>query len=242
MNDSPASPATPPRAVILCGGKGTRLRPYTTVLPKPLVPIGDRPILEVVLEALRSAGFTNVTLCVGHLAELIRAFFGDGSKFGLKIDYAIEDKPLGTIGPLAFVENLGEEFLVMNGDVLTDLDLRTFFLKHLRGGADLTVATYLRRVKMDFGVLSAYPHSDSVQGFSEKPTHEYEVSMGVYAMNRRVLGHFAPGEAFGFDDLVLTLLGKNRPVRRVLHTGHWLDIGRVEDYEAAQNDPRWGTP
>lgn len=232
----------PPHAVILCGGKGTRLRPYTTVLPKPLVPLGDRPILEVVLEHLRRAGVRRVTLCVGHLAELIRAFFGDGSKFGIEIAYAIEDKPLGTIGPLAFVQDLGEDFLVLNGDVLTDLDPLAFFRNHLDGGADLTIATCRRQVKIDFGVLSVVPGTDTVHGFVEKPTHEYEVSTGVYAMNRRVLAHVVAGEPFGFDDLVLTLLARRRPVRRVLHAGQWLDIGRVEDYEAAQGEAGGGAP
>lgn len=229
-----ASPAAP-RAVILCGGKGTRLRPYTTVLPKPLMPIGDRPILEVVLERLRRSGVTRATLCVGHLAELIRTFFGDGKRFGIEIDYALEDKPLGTVGPLAFVEDLGENFLVMNGDVLTDLDPMTLFLAHLDGGADLTVATFEREVRIDFGVLESEAGTERVQGFVEKPVHRYQVSMGVYAMHRRVLETFEPGTPFGFDQLVLALLERKRPVRRYLHGGQWLDIGRLEDYEAAQN-------
>lgn len=238
MSNPPAAIA-PPRAVILCGGKGARLRPYTTVLPKPLMPIGDRPILEIVLDSLRRSGIADITLCVGHLAELIQAFFGDGERFGLRIDYSIEDKPLGTIGPLAFVENLGEDFLVLNGDVLTDLDAMTLFREHLRMGADLTVATFERQVMTDFGVVVADDNSDDVRGFTEKPMHRHEVSMGVYAMNRRVLEHVVPGKAFGFDELVLTLLAWKRPVRRMRHSGVWLDIGRLDDYEAAQNDPRW---
>lgn len=242
MAISETSRSSPPRAVVLCGGQGARLRPYTTVLPKPLMPIGDRPILEIVLDSLRRAGFVDVTLCVGHLAELIQAFFGDGSKFGVRIDYAIEDQPLGTIGPLAFVKNLGEDFLVMNGDILTDLDPMTLFESHRANGADLTVATSHREVRIDFGVLTVAQDTDAVSGFVEKPLHRYEVSMGIYAMNRRVLQHFTPGEPFGFDQLVLTLLGKRRPIHRVAHGGMWLDIGRLEDYEAAQNDSLWGRP
>ncbi len=224
-----------PRAVVLCGGKGTRLRPYTTVLPKPLMPIGDRPILEIVIDSLRRGGIADVTLCVGHLAELIQAFFGDGGRFGVSIEYAIEDKPLGTVGPLAFLENLGDDFLVLNGDILTDLDPMSVFRHHVAGDAELTVATYEREATVDFGVLSTEESGDRVVGFVEKPTRRYEVSMGLYAMNRRVLELFEPGEYFGFDHLVLKMLERDRIVRRLRHTGHWLDIGRLDDYEAAQS-------
>lgn len=228
-----------PRAVILCGGKGTRLRPYTTVLPKPLMPIGDRPILEVVIGNLRDSGITNITLCVGHLAEIIQAFFGDGDKLGVSISYAVEDKPLGTIGPLAYVDNLGENFLVMNGDILTDLSPRDVFEKHMESESDLTIATYERINKIDFGVLTTDERTGRVNGFVEKPTRSYQVSMGIYALNARCLETFSPGDSFGFDDLVLKLLDLERPIQRFLHKGYWLDIGRVEDYEDAQNDPRW---
>lgn len=234
--------SSPPHAVVLCGGKGMRLRPYTTVLPKPLMPIGDRPILEIVLNSLRRGGVRRVTLCVGHLAELIQAFFGDGDRVGLEIRYAIEDKPLGTIGPLAFVEDLGENFLVMNGDLLTDLDPMALYRTHLAQSVDLTVATFVRDVRIDFGVLTANAGTGRVESFVEKPINRYEVSMGVYALNRRVLELFRPGDAFGFDNLILALLAAKRPVHRVVHHGEWLDIGRLEDYEAAQNDPRWGRP
>ena len=242
MGTGAAAPrAVVPRAVVLCGGRGARLRPYTTVLPKPLMPIGDRPILEIVLASLRDAGVRRVTLCVGHLAHLIRAFFDDGSRHGLAIDYAVEDQPLGTIGPLAFVDDLGEDFLVLNGDVLTDLDPMALFREHLAYGADLTIATHRREVRVDFGVLEA-GDDGAVRAFAEKPVERFEVSMGVYAMNRRVLGLFERGKPFGFDDLVLGLLASGRPVRRMLHRGEWLDIGRLDDYEAVQSDPRWVKP
>lgn len=235
------SPDAAPRVAILCGGKGTRLRPYTTVLPKPLMPIGDRPILEIVLTSLAAAGVRRVTLCVGHLGELIRSFFGDGGKWGLAIDYTVEDTPLGTIGPLAFVDDLGEDFLVMNGDLLTDVDLVALMARHRASGVDLTVATFEREVRIDFGVITA-DDADRIVGFHEKPTLRYEVSTGVYAMNRRVLELVKPGVAFGFDQLVMALLAAGRPVGRFAHHGTWLDIGRIDDYEAAQNDPRWGRP
>jgi len=198
------------------------------------MPLGDQPVLEVVLNRLRTGGVREVTLCVGHLAEIIQAFFGNGERVGVKIDYAMEDQPLGTVGPLAFVKDLGEDFLVMNGDVLTDLDPMDVYRDHLENEALLTVATFEREVRVDFGVLDVAPESERVVGFVEKPVHRYEVSMGIYAMNRRVLEHFTPGEAFGFDDLVLAMLAAGQPVRRRLHRGRWLDIGRLEDYEAAQ--------
>ncbi|MEQ8822104.1 MAG: sugar phosphate nucleotidyltransferase [Sumerlaeia bacterium] len=228
-----------PRAVVLCGGHGRRLRPYTTVLPKPLMPIGDRPILEIVLARLRDCGVWRVTLCVGYLAELIQSFFGDGSRLGLEIDYSFEEKPLGTIGPLAFVKDLGEDFLVLNGDVLTDLSPMAVFEAHRHNGADLTIATYGREVKIDFGVLRSDPGTGRVTEFVEKPVHRYEVSMGVYAVSARCLNLFEPGQAFGFDDLVLALLRENRPAVHFPHTGEWLDIGRKEDYERALDNPLW---
>ena len=234
-------PDAAPRAVILCGGKGTRLRPYTTVLPKPLMPIGDRPILEVVLANLAAAGVRRATLCVGHLGEIIRSFFGDGSRWGLAIDYTIEDAPLGTIGPLAFVEDLGENFLVMNGDLLTDVDIPALFAQHLASGVDLTVATFEREVRIDFGVITAND-TDRIVGFHEKPTLKYEVSTGVYAMNRRMLEFVKPGTPYGFDQLVNAMLAARHPIGRFAHHGVWLDIGRLDDYEAAQNDARWGRP
>lgn len=221
------------RAVVLAGGKGTRLRPYTTILPKPLMPVGDRPILEHVLTGLAEAGFRRVTISVGHLAELIQAFFGDGSKWGLSIDYAVEDRPLNTIGPLAFIEGLGDSFLVMNGDILTDLDIGALWDAHRRNGAALTVATFRRQVAIDFGVLRYDEASGLVRGFEEKPVLPYEVSMGVYVLSRRCLDFIPSGKPFGFDQLVLALLAAGEPVRAFPHLGRWLDIGRREDYETA---------
>lgn len=222
----------PPRAVVLAGGKGQRLAPYTTVLPKPLMPVGEHPILERVLQSLSRAGFRDITISVGHLAELIRVFFGTGEKYNVNIDYAIEDVPLGTIGPLAFIENLGDNFLVMNGDVLTDLDLSEFWKRHLEGNATLSIATHARQVNIDFGVLRR-DGENRVTEFVEKPTIPYEVSMGIYALNARCLKYVPRGEYFGFDKLVLALLAAGEVVRAHPHKGQWLDIGRPEDYEAA---------
>lgn len=220
------------RAVVLAGGKGQRLYPYTTILPKPLIPVGEKPILEHVLEKLREAQFTHITISVGHLAELIRAFFGDGEKFGVKIDYAIEDQPLGTIGPLAFIDDLGEDFLVMNGDILTDLNIEDLWTTHKKTDSILTVATSAREVNIDFGVLRR-DAENHITEFTEKPTIPYEVSMGIYALNRRCLDYVPKGTYFGFDQLVLSLLANNEPIHGHLHQGRWLDLGRAADYETA---------
>jgi NDP-mannose synthase len=223
------------RAVILAGGKGMRLRPYTTILPKPLLPVGDRPILHRVIAMLGEAGFRDITISVGHLAELIMVFFGDGSKHGLKIDYAIEDMPLGTIGPLRHIENLGDDFLVMNGDVLTDLDPNNLWNAHREGGAALTIATHAREVRIDYGVLDR-DGGNRITAFREKPRIPYDVSMGVYALNRRCLDFVPPGRHFGFDELVLALLAAGEHVAAFPHEGKWLDLGRPEDYEIAQEE------
>lgn len=224
-----------PRAVVLAGGKGRRLAPYTTILPKPLLPVGDQPILLHVLEILRGAGFDRITISVGHLAELIMLFFGRGHKFGVEIDYAIEDEPLGTIGPLAFIEGLGEDFLVMNGDVLTDLDPAALYRQHKDSGAILTVATYAREVAIDFGVLRT-TGDGRISEFVEKPRIPYEVSMGVYILNRRCMDFVPKGRAFGFDELVLALLDAGEDVRAFPHKGQWLDLGRPEDYAIANRE------
>jgi mannose-1-phosphate guanylyltransferase len=220
-------------AVILAGGKGIRLRPYTTSLPKPLVPIGDQySILEIIMRQLSQQGFTSATLAIGHLGQLIRAYVGDGSQWGLTVEYATEESPLGTIGPLLqIIDDLPEYFLVMNGDVLTDLDMGDLLLQHVSSNAPLTVATYAREVKIDFGVLTA--DHGRIVSFSEKPTIDYRVSMGIYGMTRSTLKRFTPGLPLGFDDLVLDLLGNGDHPREHSFDGHWLDIGRPDDYDRA---------
>ncbi|WP_086819334.1 sugar phosphate nucleotidyltransferase [Allokutzneria sp. NRRL B-24872] len=220
-------------AIILAGGKGVRLRPYTTRLPKPLVPIGDEfSILDIVLTQLSNKGFSGATLAIGYLGELIRSYVGDGSKWGMKIDYAVEEQPLGTIGPvLHLLDDLPEHFLVMNGDILTDLDYAELLGSHRDSGAPLTVATYQRSVKIDFGVLVT--ESGRIVEFSEKPTHHYRVSMGVYGMSRDTLAGYLPGAPLGFDELVLDLLDKETPPNSYDFDGYWLDIGRPDDYDRA---------
>jgi NDP-sugar pyrophosphorylase family protein len=224
------------RAVILAGGKGSRLGPYTTVLPKPLLPVGDRAILDVVMHQLRDLGFTDVTLAVGYLAHLVRAVMGDGSKWGVNIDYQEESEPLGTVGPLADVEDLDDSFLVMNGDVLTTLDYSEFMDLHRESGNVLTIASHSRVVRTDYGVL----HLDGeagrtrvVTGFQEKPEIPYTVSMGVYVLEPRALEFIEPGVYLDLPDLVLKLIAAGESVGSYLFEGYWLDIGRHEDYERA---------
>ena len=220
-------------AVILAGGKGVRLRPYTTTLPKPLMPIGDQhAILEIVLDQLARCGFTSVTLAINHLGRLIRAFVGDGGRWGLRVDYIEEDRPLSTVGPLfGLKDSLPEEFLVMNGDVLTDLDYADLLNQHSLSGTGLTVAIAERTHRVEFGVLDV--EASHVVGFREKPDLRYQVSMGVYGMSRLTLAPYPPGRPFGFDQLVLDLLARGENPATYPFAGFWLDIGRPEDYDEA---------
>lgn len=224
------------RAVILAGGKGSRLGPYTTVLPKPLLPVGDRAILDVVVHQLRGLGFTDLTLAVGYLAHLVRAAMGDGSRWGIDIDYAEESEPLGTVGPLAGIEDLDDSFIVMNGDVLTSLDFAELLDLHRASGNILTIASHRRVVRTDYGVLhvdGVGTPTQPVTGFEEKPQIPYIVSMGVYAMDPRALDYIERGAYLDLPDLVLLLLNAGEPVGSYLFDGHWLDIGRHDDYERA---------
>lgn len=220
-------------AVILAGGKGVRLRPYTTALPKPLVPIGDQhAILEIVLRQLACAGFTRCTLAIGHLGQIIRAYVGNGSRWGMDIDYSAEESPLGTIGPLLTMrDRLPESFLVMNGDILTDLDYADLLRRHTDGDAPLTIATYSRKVHIDFGVLTT--DAGKVVAFSEKPSMDCRVSMGVYGISRSTLDGYTPGLPLGFDELILDLLKSGDAPHAYEFDGYWLDIGRPDDYDRA---------
>jgi NDP-sugar pyrophosphorylase family protein len=223
------------RAVVLAGGRGTRLAPYTTVFPKPMMPLGERPILELLLRRLASFGVRHVTLSTGHLAYLIEGYFGDGRTLGTHIDYVSEPKPLGTAGPLSLVAGLDSTFLVVNGDLLTDVDLGEMFAEHRRRRAAATVGVYEREVQIDFGVIET-DRSERVTGYLEKPTFRYRVSMGVYFFEPRVLRYVAPASHLDLPDLVLALVGGGEKVVSYLHRGYWLDIGRPEDYQRAQND------
>ena len=222
------------QAIILAGGKGTRLRPYTVSLPKPLMPVGDYPILEIMILQLARRGFSKITLAVNHQADLIKAYFGNGKRFGVEIFYSLEKKPLGTIGPLGFINDLNENFLVINGDILTDLNFEKLLQLHESKKNLLTVSTYRRSTKIDYGVLDL-SSDNNVIGFREKPVLDFNVSMGIYVMNKKILKHI-PKDKFGFDDLILRLLAKNEKVAVYIYNGYWMDIGRPEDFFSANED------
>jgi len=220
------------RAVVLAGGKGTRLRPYTVVLPKPLMPIGDYPILEVIIRQLSHCGFTHVTMAVNHQADLIKTFFGDGSKWGIKIDYSLEDKPLSTMAPLKLIGDLPENFLVMNGDILTDLDFGRFYENHINTKNIFTVSSYQREIKSEFGVLEVNAQNVLI-GFKEKPISYYDVSMGVYMVSRSAVDYIPENTFYGFDHLMIDLINDNNNAKVERFSGYWLDIGRPDDYMQA---------
>lgn len=220
------------RAIILAGGKGTRLRPYTMTLPKPLVPLGEKPILEIILRQLKHYGFEHVTLTVNHMANVIKAYFEDGERFGIKIDYTLESKALSTMGPLTLAEDLPDNFLVMNGDVLTDLNFGEFYKNHVTSGSIFSISSHRRKEKIDYGLLHENDNHELIK-FEEKPTHDFLVSMGVYMVNRRILDYIPQDTFFGFDDLMYKLLDEKDLPSIHEHGGFWLDIGRPSDYELA---------
>lgn len=220
--------------VILAGGKGTRLKPYTLEIPKPLVPINNKPILEHILNNLKSHGFSHIILTLNHMAEMIRNYFGDGSSLGLNIEYTLEGKPLSTMGPLKLIENLPDNFLVMNGDVLTDLDFSSFFDSHIRNENIFTISAFKRVEKIDYGVLEV--QNNVLRNFSEKPSMEFLVSMGIYAVNLKAVDFIPEDTYFGFDHLMLELIKNQSKPFVIEHKGTWLDIGRPADYEEAMDN------
>jgi NDP-mannose synthase len=228
----PSAPEEPNlRAVILAGGRGTRLAPYTSVLPKPLMPVGDRSILEIVLEQLSNAGVKDVTLAVGYLSHLIRAVLHDHSSNALRIEYVYEEKPLGTAGPLKLVRGLDSTFLVMNGDVLTTLDYPDLVRRHRESGSVMTIATHARKVKIDYGIVRT-DEDNRLIGFDEKPEISAAVSMGVYVMEPEVLD-FIPGGHMDFPDLVEAVMAAGGLVMTYPYDGLWFDIGRHDDFQLA---------
>jgi NDP-sugar pyrophosphorylase family protein len=223
------------RAVILAGGKGTRLQPFTVTFPKPLMPLGDIPVVEVLVRRLVEYGISDVILTLGHLADLIRAYFDRRQQLcsQLSLHYVQEDEPTGTAGSLSFVEGLDQTFLVMNGDLLTDLDFDGLVAFHRHAGAALTIATHARTIKIDLGVLEIGSDAQLV-GYREKPELQYKVSMGVYVYEPRVLSYIEYGKYLDFPDLVLKLLAAGEKVVAWPWEGLWLDIGRPDDYARAQ--------
>jgi NDP-mannose synthase len=223
------------QALILAGGKGTRLKPYTTVIPKPLMPVGEMPILEIVLRQLKYAGFDRVIIAIGYLGEMFRAFFQDGARLGLSIDYSLEEKPLGTAGPIALnLDKLDEDVLIMNGDLLTTLNYRSLFEFHKSARAAATIGTYKRDVKIDFGVVEIA--QGKLTGYIEKPVYHYDVSMGVNILNVLSARKFlVPGQHLDLPDLMTLLREDGQSVHCYQEPCYWLDIGRVDDYQTAND-------
>jgi NDP-mannose synthase len=222
------------RAAILAGGRGTRLRPYTTVLPKPLVPIGERPILELIIHQLHRAGFDRIDLCVGHLGQLIQAYLNESGAVpeGMEIAFHWEDEPLGTAGALHQLEvGDDESFLVMNGDILSTIDYGELMRFHRDEGAALTVATYRKDVRMELGVVEG--PDKRIEGYIEKPTLHYEVSMGIYVYSPAAMAK-VPRAYFDFPDVVTTLIADGGEVAKYRFDGDWFDIGTLDEYELAQ--------
>ena len=220
------------RVIILAGGKGVRLAPLTEVIPKPLVPIGGKVVLETVIRQLQRHGLNRITLAVGYMADLIRAYFGDGAKFGVKIDYSYESHPLGTAGPLALINGLDETFLVMNADVLTNINYRELVHYHQTMKGVATIGAYERELMIDLGVIIK-DGGTRIIDYVEKPTLKHLVSMGVYVFEPQVLEYIKGQGYLDFPDLVKLLLNAGLLINLYPFNGYWLDIGRHEDYARA---------
>ena len=224
------------KAVILAGGKGARLKPYTTIFPKPLMPIGEKPILEIIIRQLALQGITDIILAVGYLGELVMNFFGNGVRYGVNIKYSKEDQPLGTAGGLDLIrDDLDETFVMMNGDTLTDMRIIDLIDYHQEKGGASTIALKRRQVHIDYGVVELNDVSEIV-GYVEKPSIDYLVSMGIYVFEPQVLEYVKPAEQLDFPDLINRVLLAGKKVHGYVFDGYWLDIGRPEDYERANED------
>ena len=223
------------KAVVFAGGRGTRLAPYTSILPKPLMPIGERSILELVLGQLAARRITDVTLCVGYLSHLIEAVLENRPADGVRISYVHEREALGTAAPLRHVPALDTTFIAMNGDVLTTLDYGALVRSHRRSGSILTIATRERPIQVDYGVLQlgTNGHRNRVEAYLEKPQMTSSVSMGIYVVEPDALAYIPATGKFDFPDLVHALLQNGEQVGAYRYNGLWFDIGRREDYEQA---------
>src|SRR5688572_428072 len=221
--------------VILAGGKGTRLMPYTTALPKPLMPVGEYPILDILLRQLAFQGFRNITLAVGHLAGLIQAYFKDGEEWGLEVTYSYETTPLGTAGPISKLPKHNRSMLVLNGDLLTSMDFARIVRHHYENNAVATIGTKRRTETVQFGVVETQANGEIVQ-YREKPSLDYLVSMGIYVFSPLVREFIPRAQKFDFPELVQRLIENGKRVLAYESDAYWMDIGRPDDYERANTD------
>jgi len=221
------------KAVVLAGGEGTRLAPYSKKLPKPLMPIGNMPILEILIRQMKLAGVDEVILAVGHMREALQNYFQDGSQLGVMVNYSIEEQPLGTIGPISLIDGLQETFLVTNGDVLTTLNFHALIRTHREAQAAATIAMHRRQIKIDLGVLEINKETKYISGYVEKPKYHYPVSMGIYVFEPRVIGYIPYNQFFDFPELVQKLIDSGERVVGYTFDGYWQDLGNLEDYEQA---------
>jgi NDP-mannose synthase len=222
-------------ALIMAGGRGQRLYPYTAALPKPLMPIGDKPILEHIIRRLHQFAIRDIVLAVNHLAPLIETYFGDGSRLGCRISYLREDIPVGTAGPIALLPDLNDSLLVMNADVICDIDYAAVFLAHRRSKATITVASHVVSTVIGSGVLDTDSRGHVV-GYREKPSYDHRICMGIYVIEPRVRRMMEPGRQIDMPELISRLIAAGEPVVAYNHTGQWIDIGKPEDYARAQAD------
>jgi NDP-sugar pyrophosphorylase family protein len=220
--------------MILAGGLGTRLLPLTFSIPKPLLPVGEKPILQRIFEQLRDAGITDLVLATGYQAELVRAFCGDGSKFGVSVSYLHEHKPLGTAGPAGALRGKlppGELLLLMNGDLITDLDFHAFVESSRASGCELTVAYAKHFYRSPYGVLSIA--EGAVQGVTEKPETEYAISAGIYCLSSAALDLIPPDTFFTMPDLMSRLLSARKRIHAYPITGTWMGLESIENFNEA---------
>jgi len=220
------------QAVILAGGKGSRLRPYTKVLPKPLVPLDDFPIAEIIIRQLKHYGLKNIVISTGHLAELIETYFGDGRRWGVRIQYVRESKALGTAGALKLVKQLADQFLVINGDTLTSVNFKKLMALHKVKKSMATIVVRERVVKTDFGVIE-HDRKNMFLDYIEKPEHRSVVSTGINVLNRECQDFIKRNESLGMPELMLRIKASKKPIYCHKTKEIWLDLGRSDDLEKA---------
>ena len=222
-------------ALIMAGGRGQRLYPFTAALPKPLMPIGDKPILEHIIGRLHQFGIREIVLAVNHLAPLIETYFGDGGKLGCRISYIREDTPVGTAGPIAFLPDFDDSLIVMNADVICDIDYAAVIGAHRKAGATITVASRLVSTVIGSGVLDT-DAGGRIVGYREKPSYDHRICMGIYVIEPKVRSMIEPGRQVDMPELITRLIDAGEAVVAYNHTGEWIDIGKPEDYARAQAD------